>query len=330
MIKFAREFRLIPIVLLATISLFVLKVTGLVFDGGYTLGERMRARANPDGLTVTTRASVPDYPRIVVAETPKMPEGAAVDGPRQWAPAMFNFGGARSGAKDADVTGSVDADKTATLPKIDGGKDKNADNIVTGSAGGGSKPQHAAAQPPAEPLKASDKPPADTKLEVGNEAYPLTPGKINSPGERAILNRLQDRRETLDNRDKQLDMRESLIKAAEKRLEAKVGELKDVESRIKTETDTRDKAEKERMKGLVAMYENMKPKDAARIFDRLDLKVLVDISTSMKPVTMSAVLAQMTPEAAERLTVELATRASAARGQEADNLPKIEGSASRN
>ncbi|MCW5691069.1 MAG: flagellar protein FlbB [Pseudolabrys sp.] len=333
MIKFARDFRLIPIVLLATISLFVLKVTGLVFDGGYTLADRMRARANPDGLTVTSRDSVPEYPRIVVAEEPKMPDAQAAAKGGNWAPAMFNFGGARGLPRDGDVTGSVDADKTAALPKIDGGaKDKSADNIVTGSSGGGGHggAAPAAGQPPAEPLKASDKPPADTKLEVGNEAYPLTPGKINSPGERAILNRLQDRRETLDNRDKQLDMRESLIKAAEKRLEAKVGELKDVESRIKTETDTRDKAEKERMKGLVAMYENMKPKDAARIFDRLDLKILVDISTAMKPVTMSAVLAQMTPEAAERLTVELATRASAPRGQEADNLPKIDGSPSRN
>jgi flagellar motility protein MotE (MotC chaperone) len=331
MIKFARDFRLIPIVLLATISLFVLKVTGLVFDGGYTLGERMRAHANPDGITVTTRDSVPDYPRIVVAEEPKMPDVQTAVQRGQWAPAMFNFGGVRRAPKDSDVTGSVDADKTATLPKIG---DKNADNnIVTGSSGGGghgASPPPPAGQPPAEPLKTSETPPPGTKLEVGSDAVPLTPGKINSPGERAILNRLQDRRETLDNRDKQLDMRESLIKAAEKRLEAKVGELKDVESRIKVESNARDKAEQERLKGLVAMYENMKPKDAARIFDRLDLKVLVDISTSMKPVTMSAVLAQMTPEAAERLTVELATRASAARGQEADNLPKIEGSASRN
>ncbi|MBS0248494.1 MAG: flagellar protein FlbB [Proteobacteria bacterium] len=333
MIKFARDFRLIPIVLLATICLFVLKVAGLVFDGGYTLADRMRAHANPDGLTITSRDSIPDNPRIVVAEEPRMPDSPVVEPRGQWAPAMFNFGGLRRAPKDGDVTGSVDGDKAAALPKIDGkAGDRNADNIVTGSSGGGhgASPPPAAGQAPAEPLKASDKPPAGTKLEVGNEPVPLTPGKINSPGERAILNRLQDRRESLDNRGKELDMRESLIKAAEKRLEAKVGELKDIESRIKTETTARDKEEQARLKGLVAMYENMKPKDAARIFDRLDLKILVDLSTAMKPVTMSAVLAQMTPEAAERLTVELATRASAPRGQEADNLPKIEGSASRN
>ncbi len=42
MIRWARDFRLIPVVLLATICLFALKVSGLVFDGGYTLAERLQ------------------------------------------------------------------------------------------------------------------------------------------------------------------------------------------------------------------------------------------------------------------------------------------------
>ena len=55
----------------------------------------------------------------------------------------------------------------------------------------------------------------------------------------------------------------------------------------------------------------MKPKDAARIFDRLDMKILVEVSTHISPRNMSEILAQMSPEAAERLTVELANRARA-------------------
>ena len=74
------------------------------------------------------------------------------------------------------------------------------------------------------------------------------------------------------------------------------------------------------------MYENMKPKDAARIFDRLDMKILVDVSTQMNPRKMSDILAQMTPDAAERLTVELANRAGGAQKTPgADQSPKIEG-----
>jgi len=74
------------------------------------------------------------------------------------------------------------------------------------------------------------------------------------------------------------------------------------------------------------MYENMKPKDAARIFDRLDMKVLIEVETHMNPRTMSEILAGMTPDTAEKLTVELANRARAQpASQTPDKLPKIEG-----
>jgi flagellar motility protein MotE (MotC chaperone) len=280
-----RDIRLIPIVLLATISLFALKVSGLVLDGGYTLAERLQGRDKTD-MTVTTPESVPDYPKIVVADKPVMPNAAA---PKQaWAQQMFNFG---DGGNN-DVTGSVDGEKKPSGP----------------------------------PLKVSNKPPDPPRLEVSGASIPIEPGRLTSPGERAILERLQDRRQELDARSRELDMRENLIKAAEKRLEAKVTELKGLESRVSNAAGTRDKMEALRFKGIVAMYENMKPKDAARIFDRLDPKILVDVSTQMKPRKMSEVLAQMSPEAAERLTVELANRASEQpKSQSPDQLPKIEG-----
>jgi flagellar motility protein MotE (MotC chaperone) len=116
------------------------------------------------------------------------------------------------------------------------------------------------------------------------------------------------------------------LKATEKRVEDKVNELKDVEGKVKTAEGDRDKAEAKRFQDIIAMYENMKPKEAARIFDRLDMKVLVDVSTKMNPRAMSSILAQMSPEAAERLTVELAIRASGQTKKDTPKeLPKIEG-----
>jgi flagellar motility protein MotE (MotC chaperone) len=58
------------------------------------------------------------------------------------------------------------------------------------------------------------------------------------------------------------------------------------------------------------MYETMKPKEAAKIFDRLDIRILLDLATQIKPQRMSEIMAQMSPETAERLTVELAARGS--------------------
>lgn len=318
MIRFARDFRLIPIVLLATVCLFALKVSGLVFDGGYTLADRLRNRAKPPQIEVTTAENAPAYPKITIAEGSAVPDAMArAAAPRSWAQDMFNYG---NDGNKGDVTGSTNRDD------------------ITGSSGGGKKKEEPAAgghgapaAPAAPPLKTSDKPPESSKLDVGGNIYPLEQGKINSPGERAVLERLQDRRQELDSRSRDIEMRENLLKAAEKRLEAKVGELKDVEGRISTAIGVRDKAEADRFKGIVAMYENMKSKDAARIFDRLDIKILVEVVTQIKPAKMSEIMAAMTSESAERLTVELASRASATpKAQAADQLPKIEGKQSVN
>jgi flagellar motility protein MotE (MotC chaperone) len=76
------------------------------------------------------------------------------------------------------------------------------------------------------------------------------------------------------------------------------------------------------------MYENMKAKEAAKIFDRLDLRVLVEIAQKMNPRRMSDILGVMTPEAAERLTIEIANRSGAigaGNAPSAPELPKIEG-----
>jgi flagellar motility protein MotE (MotC chaperone) len=275
-IRLRRDVRLIPLVLFATASLFALKVSGLVFDGGYTLGERL-AGADKSELTPTTRDSIPNVTPIIV-------QGQQPEPAQPWAREMFNYGG--------DVTGSVGASKPAEPAKDNKeAKDKTA--------------------------KAAVDPPKSTPgLMVALD--PVAPR-----GERAILERLSDRRKQLDDRNRELEMRENLLKAAEKRVEARVTELKELEARVKGALEQRDQDELKRFKGVVTMYENMKPKDAARIFDRLDLKILVDVSTQMKPATMSAILAQMSPDTAERLTVELANRASGQKG--VDSLPQIEG-----
>src|SRR5262249_50768931 len=147
-----------------------------------------------------------------------------------------------------------------------------------------------------------------------------------SPGERAVLESLNRRRQDLEARARALDVRESLIGAAEKRIEGRFNELKELEARVNAAIHKKDEGEAARFKGLVTMYENMKAKDAAKIFDRLDLKILIEVATQINPRRMSDILAQMSPEAAERLTIEIATRAGAVdKGLPAPELPKIEG-----
>lgn len=158
------------------------------------------------------------------------------------------------------------------------------DDILTGSAD--------VKKPPApEPPKAA---PAE-------KAEPF----VSSASEAEILNRLQQRREMLEQREKQLDMRESLLKAADQKVESRIEELKALEARIKQNEEPGGEAAQS-IRQLAVLYQSMKPKEAARVFERLDMGVLLPVAQTIPPRKLAEIIAVMTPVAAERLTVELA------------------------
>ena len=126
-------------------------------------------------------------------------------------------------------------------------------------------------------------------------------------------------------RAREIDIGESLLKATEKRVEARVEELKAIESRITTASQQKNEAEAARFKGIITMYEGMKPKDVAKVFDRLEMPVLFEIASQIAPRKMADILGLMAPEAAERLTVEMARRAGTDKSATMEDLPKIEG-----
>lgn len=123
-----------------------------------------------------------------------------------------------------------------------------------------------------------------------------------------LLANLAQRREVLEQRAREIDLRESLLAAAEKRIDERIAELRKLEASIKQIVQQYDKQEEQNLQGLVKVYENMKPKDAARIFEKLEPNVLLGVVERMKEAKLAAVLADMPPDAAQDITVRLATR----------------------
>jgi flagellar motility protein MotE (MotC chaperone) len=183
---------------------------------------------------------------------------------------------------------------------------------VTGSAAAKKEEPPKPATPSSEPAKPD-----------GVVVFPDQTPRM-SESERAILERLQSRRQELEQRAREIEIRESLLKAAEKRIESKVEEMKSLEGKAASAAGQRSEQEAARFKGIITMYEGMKPKDAAKVFDRLEMGVLIEIASQIAPRKMSDILGLMQPEAAERLTVELARRAGGVDSKAAE-LPKIEG-----
>lgn len=123
-----------------------------------------------------------------------------------------------------------------------------------------------------------------------------------------VLTGLAKRRAELDARQRDLDMRENLLAAAEKRVDAKIDSLKQLQAQIQALLVQRDGDDEKQIASLVKAYSSMAPKDAARIFDNLDQDVLLAVAEQMKPADLAPVLAKMQAEAAQKLTVRLAER----------------------
>src|SRR5260221_4645035 len=96
-----------------------------------------------------------------------------------------------------------------------------------------------------------------------------------SQSEIDLLQALAARRDSLEGRERALDQREALLKAAEKRLEEKVADLDAVKLQPQQMLAKNNEQEDGRLKSLVRIYESMKPKDAALIFDKLEINVLL-------------------------------------------------------
>jgi flagellar motility protein MotE (MotC chaperone) len=123
-----------------------------------------------------------------------------------------------------------------------------------------------------------------------------------------VLQQLAKRREELDLRARQLDEREALIQAAEQRMEQKMAELKALQATVEDLLKARSDEEEAELKSLVKMYENMKPKAAAKVFEEMDMDVLLDVVDRMNERKVAPILALVTPTRAKEITFELAQR----------------------
>jgi len=132
----------------------------------------------------------------------------------------------------------------------------------------------------------------------------------------ALLEALSKRRVELDARDKEVDLREKLLK------DGKIKKLEEIRDEIAQRKVEEKKQLDGKFKNLVSIYEGMKPKEAARILSRLDADVVLQVAERIAPRKMSAILAKMDANAAERLTVQLANKALGGSAASPD-LPRI-------
>ncbi len=270
-----RAFRLLPVLVIA-----LLVMTGLQALKLWTGFSAIEAAQASDG---NAKTSAPPAPA-----------------PAAGAEANASGDAAASDQTAAGVTGSTGASAAVpTAPSADASSEPKDPNIPALASKDAAAPEQAVASADAHPA------PAPAQAE-----RPKIPGEEDfmSPSEIEVLTSLTKRREDLDKRQAQLDMREKLLMATEQRLDQKLAEIKSIQSQIQAATHTLSDKQEAEIASLVKVYQTMKPKDAAAIMQDLDRTILLEVASRINDRKMAPILAAMDPSKAREITVLLAKR----------------------
>ncbi|GAN00247.1 hypothetical protein U91I_03912 [alpha proteobacterium U9-1i] len=160
--------------------------------------------------------------------------------------------------------------------------------------------------------------PAEAHAEGADAAAPAANAQCAAPSfaemaglsqdEVQVLQALGARRAVLDQRATTLETEDALMNAAQQRLDERLVELRRLESTVQQLLGQLDEAQEQRLTSLVDVYQRMRAKDAATVFDGLDDDVLVQVASRMRQANLAEVMGRMSPDRARRLTTMLAER----------------------
>jgi flagellar motility protein MotE (MotC chaperone) len=163
------------------------------------------------------------------------------------------------------------------------------------------------------PSPSHEIPAREAQGETKKEILPPSDSEA-SPAEMDVLKQLSERREQLEKRSRDLDTRESLMKITEQRVTQKIKEMEVLRGQVQSLVDQAGGAEQAQLDNLVKIYETMKPDEAAKIFETLDMPILLGVIQRMKPARTAPIMAKLPPEKAKEVTIALTKQ---------DQLPQV-------
>lgn len=120
-----------------------------------------------------------------------------------------------------------------------------------------------------------------------------------------LLQQLAERRELIETRERDIERRMGLLQAAEQRIERRVAELKTLQTTIEGLLKSHQTEQDTKLASMVKLYETMKPKEAARVFQQLEMDTLLRVAERMSERKLAPIMASMSPDKAKEVTTEL-------------------------
>lgn len=212
---------------------------------------------------------------------------------------------AKDSGKKEEPAASDAAKKDAAADKPDTGSKDGEHKAEDGKEGDGKEggEGHASAKPPEEPRtfgtgKSTIKEIEERKAKDATARF--TQSEIN------VLENLAKRRDELEAREHDLELKAKVLEATEHRINDRISEMKTLESQLSKVVAQYNEKQNAQIKSLVKIYEAMKPADAAHIFNELDMPILLEVIDKMGERKVALVLALMDPRKARDVTQELA------------------------
>jgi len=141
------------------------------------------------------------------------------------------------------------------------------------------------------------------------EAEPVAPAACETgEGIGELLAVLEEREARVVEQEAELDMRMRVLAAAEEGAKKNLAALVAAEQQLKETMALADTAAEDDLSRLTSVYENMKAKDAAKLFEEMDPQFSAGFLGRMRPDAAAAIFAGLTPSKAYSISVILAGR----------------------
>lgn len=110
-----------------------------------------------------------------------------------------------------------------------------------------------------------------------------------------VLQALHEERKLLEGQKRDLADREAEVALAREKLEIEKTALNELKQSIEVLLGKIEAQQTEDLERLIALYQNMKPAEAAAIMNDLDIEVMIMVLGTMQPRVAAPILAKMSP-----------------------------------
>lgn len=124
----------------------------------------------------------------------------------------------------------------------------------------------------------------------------------------ALLEAIRAREAQLADQEKRLADRQQELNVAEAKLAEQLAAFETAQKQLEDTLALADSAAEKDIARMTAVYENMKPAEAARIVGRMDVTFASGLLVRLRPEIAAAILTSMEPDAAYAITLTISSR----------------------